>query len=213
MDFGVLGWLGSSLCMIFNGSDEYIVKKYLEKRWVASTKLPDIPANKVYRRQESTVIDFVSSGKLDLHHVNPFNQVRSFQLLKNENNEERIHQSVGKTTLVAYPSQEERISQSEIIPEIHFADNTKHSDAHVPNKPDLADITTPAIHLDTYLPVSFTYTDMDSQSSIEVQNFLDTNAWLSGEGSAMRSSSGGNLEIGLDKVAVIMVCDTGTQTN
>ena len=45
--------------------DEYIVKKYIEKRWVATTKVPDIPSDKKYRKQETGVIDFVSSWKLN----------------------------------------------------------------------------------------------------------------------------------------------------
>ena len=45
--------------------DEYIVKKYIEKRWVATIKVPDIPSGKKYRKQETGVINFVSSWKLN----------------------------------------------------------------------------------------------------------------------------------------------------
>jgi hypothetical protein len=44
--------------------DEYIVKKYIEKRWVATIKVPDIPSGKKYLKQEARVINFVSSWKL-----------------------------------------------------------------------------------------------------------------------------------------------------
>ena len=37
--------------------DEYIVKKYIEKRWVASFHIPDVPRSKIYRRQEAVVVE------------------------------------------------------------------------------------------------------------------------------------------------------------
>jgi hypothetical protein len=40
------------------------LKKYVEKRWVATMKTPEVPSRKVYRNQESKVIEFVSSGEL-----------------------------------------------------------------------------------------------------------------------------------------------------
>ena len=51
--------------MISHLRDEYIVKKYIEKRWISTTKLPKIPHHKNYRKQEVGVIDFVSSWKLN----------------------------------------------------------------------------------------------------------------------------------------------------
>jgi hypothetical protein len=56
-----------NVCLSFefsDGRDEYILKKYVEKRWVATMKIPEIPSAKVYRKQESKVIEFVSSGDL-----------------------------------------------------------------------------------------------------------------------------------------------------
>lgn len=40
------------------------MKKYIEKRWVATLKIPEIPPMKSYRNQETLVIEFVSSGEL-----------------------------------------------------------------------------------------------------------------------------------------------------
>lgn len=40
------------------------MKKYIEKRWVATSNLPDVPSIKSYRNQETRVIEFVSSGEL-----------------------------------------------------------------------------------------------------------------------------------------------------
>lgn len=37
--------------------EEYIVKKYIEKRWVASFNIPDVPRSKIYRRQEAVVAE------------------------------------------------------------------------------------------------------------------------------------------------------------
>jgi hypothetical protein len=42
------------------------VKKYVDKRWAATSNVPVIPPGKRYRKQETQVIDFVSSGELDL---------------------------------------------------------------------------------------------------------------------------------------------------
>ena len=41
------------------------MKKYIEKRWVGSLDTPVTPLGKIYRPQESQVIEFVSSGQLD----------------------------------------------------------------------------------------------------------------------------------------------------
>ena len=43
-----------------NIRDEYIVKKYIEKRWAAFSTVPDIPPAKIYRPQEARVVDLVS---------------------------------------------------------------------------------------------------------------------------------------------------------
>jgi hypothetical protein len=64
MDFGVPGWRCNSSINVSDCRDEYIMKKYIEKRWVATSKLPDIPSIKNYRNQETRVIEFVSSGEL-----------------------------------------------------------------------------------------------------------------------------------------------------
>lgn len=45
--------------------DEYILKKYMDKRWVATPRIPDMAPDKAYRAQEIRVIDFVASGGLD----------------------------------------------------------------------------------------------------------------------------------------------------
>ena len=46
--------------------EEYVVKKYLDKRWVATALVPDTPRNKIYCKPESWVIENVYSGKLFL---------------------------------------------------------------------------------------------------------------------------------------------------
>jgi hypothetical protein len=64
MDFGVQGWQCNTSIHISDRRDEYIMKKYIEKRWVATSKTPEIPTFKSYRNQETRVIEFVSSGEL-----------------------------------------------------------------------------------------------------------------------------------------------------
>jgi hypothetical protein len=44
--------------------EEYVVKKYLDKRWVATALVPDTPRNKIYCKPETWVIENVYSGKL-----------------------------------------------------------------------------------------------------------------------------------------------------
>jgi len=46
--------------------EEYVVKKYLDKRWVAAALVPEAPRNKIYRKPETWVIENVYSGKLFL---------------------------------------------------------------------------------------------------------------------------------------------------
>ena len=46
--------------------EEYVVKKYLDKRWVATALVPDTPRNKIYCKPETWVIENVYSGKLFL---------------------------------------------------------------------------------------------------------------------------------------------------
>jgi hypothetical protein len=46
--------------------EEYVVKKYLDKRWVATALVPDTPRNKTYCKPETWVIENIYSGKLFL---------------------------------------------------------------------------------------------------------------------------------------------------
>jgi hypothetical protein len=49
-----------------NFRDQYIIKKYIGKHWVASPKVPNLPLGKSYYDQEMRVIECVSSGKFGL---------------------------------------------------------------------------------------------------------------------------------------------------
>jgi len=46
--------------------EEYVVKKYLDKRWAATALVPETPRNKIYCKPETWVIENVYSGKLFL---------------------------------------------------------------------------------------------------------------------------------------------------
>jgi hypothetical protein len=67
---------------------EYIIKKYVERRWVASSTVPVLPLDKHYRRQEIQVIDLMSSGYLTSKQPPTVAsypiKTKSFKLLKRE---------------------------------------------------------------------------------------------------------------------------------
>jgi hypothetical protein len=65
MDFGVPECQCISVEALSNCSEEYVIKKYADKRWVAAAILPFTPIDKVYKTQETKVIDsIVGSGQL-----------------------------------------------------------------------------------------------------------------------------------------------------
>ena len=77
------------------------MKKYVEKRWVASAETPSIPLGKAYRPQESRVIEFISSGQLDrirqTTHTNvgnrPVSERVPLQLLKKYQREPKLQKA------------------------------------------------------------------------------------------------------------------------
>jgi hypothetical protein len=68
---------------------DYILKKYVEKRWAASSTIPIQPPDKQYRSQESQVVEFVTSGKFisDIysHRKTSILEHKEYKLLKREN--------------------------------------------------------------------------------------------------------------------------------
>lgn len=77
------------------------MKKYVEKRWVASSETPSIPPGKAYRPQESRVIEFISSGLLDrirqTTHTNvgnpPVSEQVPLQLLRKSQRDTKSHKA------------------------------------------------------------------------------------------------------------------------
>lgn len=73
----------------------------MEKRWVASSETPSIPPGKVYRPQESQVIEFISAGHLD--HIRqttdttvgsrPISERAPLELLKKSQRETKLHKT------------------------------------------------------------------------------------------------------------------------
>jgi len=54
------------LVIVTDISDEYVHRKYVEKRWAVSSSMPQMPLAKVYRRQEEKVISFVAGNPLEI---------------------------------------------------------------------------------------------------------------------------------------------------
>jgi hypothetical protein len=178
------------------------MKKYVDKRWVATSNVPIIPPGKRYRKQEKQVIDFVSSGELDLRlnkegpaviaAKNP--QTLMLKLLKKGDQLEIM--PPGKLLEGSIDHVPEQIISEQIIKP--FGNPTATSTSNVTCKDLLLD------EIDMRIPKAFNYTVMSPRI------FPGTTA--NSDSSLTSSNVSSYTETDPDFDLIVTVCDAWVQT-
>ena len=199
-----------------DSSDEYIVKKYVDKRWVATSKVPVVPPGKTFRKQETRVIEWVSSGELGAHlntcaalfNLAQTTQTRPLKLLRRGEDVETIDDAS------LYDS---RLASIERIPEQivsnHSVNATRpgFSGENSVNCKDVASLLLDDI--DMKVPKSFRYTFMSPHIALEAKaNRVSSDTYSGNDFTPLTHSGALDIDIDLDMDLMVMVCDIGIQT-
>lgn len=217
MDSGVLEWPCNTSICVSHCRDEYITKKYVEKRWVATYKVPDIPAGKMYRKQETWVIDFVSAEKLErsLKGKNypsepfTFSQAKPLKMLKRGEN---IENDLSRQN--AWASGKRPHSYTVSPPESTIeksdtegTDDTLTSDQKV--RTSLETTSFPMIDIDFKIPDTFKFDVMSPDINYPECTLSDSSSsapeiYITGVSTASEMDA---------TDAMVTVCDVGVQTD
>jgi hypothetical protein len=206
-----------------DGREEYIVKKYIEKRWVATSRVPETPPRKVYLKPESWVIENVHLG----HRFSPFRidpmslrPKTGFPHDRKQSLSKRGNQKVGSVFAIhsIEKDTERHKSRNGSVPRLQSApgEGSPRMPVHPVGVIDLLDFH------DEFDSADNIVLDMDHELKL-VQDramVLDSNKVLVGDNdgnsdvvSVSTSTAPSSAEFGNEEFdSIVFVCDVGVQT-